>query len=169
MSSRKPVPPAASVIHGAPSKPGFPATRLRRNRKANWSRRLVAEQALSPADLIWPLFVIEGKAKRTAIASMPGVDRLSIDLAVEAAFEAVKLGIPALALFPYTDPKLRTDDAREAFNPDNLVCRATRAIKKAGLDIGIILDVALDPYTSHGHDGLLVGDEIVNEIGRAHV
>ena len=94
---------------------------------------------------------------------MPGVERLSVDLIVEAAKEAVALGIPAVALFPFTDPAKRSDDAREAFNADNLVCRATRAIKAAGLDIGIILDVALDPYTSHGHDGLLVGDEIVND------
>ena len=136
---------------------------MRRNRKANWSRRLVSENALSASDLIWPLFITEGKAKRTPISSMPGVDRLSVDLAVEAAHEAVKLGIPALALFPFTDPKLRTEDAREAFSADNLVCRATRAIKKTGLDIGIILDVALDPYTSHGHDGLMIGDDIVND------
>ena len=128
---------------------------MRRNRKANWSRRLVSENALSASDLIWPLFITEGKAKRTPVASMPGVDRLSVDLAVEAAYEAVKLGIPALALFPFTDPKLRTEDAREAFSADNLVCRTTRAIKKTGLDIGVILDVALDPYTSHGHDGVL--------------
>ena len=141
----------------------FPAVRLRRNRKAPWARRLVSETALSANDLIWPLFVLEGKAKRSAIASMPGVERLSVDLIVEAAREAVSLGIPALALFPYTDPKLRSDDAREAFNPDNLVCRATRAIKKAQLDIGLISDVALDTYTSHGHDGLLIGDEIAND------
>ena len=162
MSSRKP-PPEKNTQNPASAAGSFPATRLRRNRKANWSRRLVAENTLSPADLIWPLFITEGSAKRTPVASMPGVDRLSVDLAVEAAHEAVKLGIPALALFPYTDPKLRTDDAREAFNPDNLVCRATRAIKKTGLDIGIILDVALDPYTSHGHDGLMIGDEIAND------
>jgi len=143
--------------------PAFPATRMRRNRKANWSRRLVAETSLSPADLIWPLFVIEGKGRREAIASMPGVERLSVDLVVDAAEEAVALGIPAVALFPYTDPKLRTDDAREAFNPDNLVCRATRAIKKAGLDLGVILDVALDPYTSHGHDGLMKDGIILND------
>ena len=167
MSTRKPNPPANSATPAASAKLGFPATRLRRNRKANWSRRLVAENTLSPADLIWPLFIAEGKAQRLAVASMPGVERLSIDLAVEAAHEAAKLGIPALALFPFTDPKLRTDDAREAFNPDNLVCRATRAIKKAGLDIGVILDVALDPYTSHGHDGLLAGDEIVNDATNA--
>ena len=160
MSSRQPTTPPSSRT---PS-PGFPATRLRRNRKTNWSRRLVSENQLSAADLIWPLFITEGTAQRDAVASMPGVDRISIDLAVEAAHEAVKLGIPALALFPYTNVKLRTDDAREAFNPDNLVCRATRAIKQTGLDIGVILDVALDPYTTHGHDGLLVGDEIVNDL-----
>jgi porphobilinogen synthase len=141
----------------------FPAIRMRRNRKASWSRRLVSETTLSASDLIWPLFVIEGKAKRTAIASMPGVERLSVDLIVEAAREAVALGIPAVAIFPYTEAKLRSDDGREAFNPDNLVCRATRAIKKAKLDLGVILDVALDPYTSHGHDGLLIGDEIAND------
>ena len=159
MSSRKPpTPPPSPIVASA-----FPGTRLRRNRKANWSRRLVSENQLSPADLIWPLFITEGKGQRNAVASMPGVDRISIDLAVEAAHEAVKLGIPALALFPYTDVKLRTEDAAEAFNPDNLVCRATRAVKQTGLDIGIILDVALDPYTSHGHDGLLIGDDIVND------
>jgi porphobilinogen synthase len=141
----------------------FPAVRMRRNRKAPWARRLVQETALAPSDLIWPLFVIDGVATRIKIDSMPGVERLTIDLIVDAACEAVALGIPAIALFPYTDPKLRTDDAREAFNPENLVCRATRAVKQANLDIGIILDVALDPYTSHGHDGLLIGDEIAND------
>jgi porphobilinogen synthase len=125
----------------------FPAVRPRRNRRTGWSRRLISENSLTPADLIWPLFVIEGNDARQPIASMPGVERLSIDLIVERAREAVALGIPAIALFPYTDPKLRTDDAREAFNPDNLVCRATRAIKADGLDLGVILDVALDPYT----------------------
>jgi porphobilinogen synthase len=141
----------------------FPAVRMRRTRQANWSRRLVAEHALSPADLIWPLFVLEGTNTRVPIASMPGVERLSIDLIVEAARQAVDLGIPALAIFPYTDPALRTDDAREAWNPDNLVCRATRAIRATGLDIGVILDVALDPYTSHGHDGLIVDGRIAND------
>ena len=157
---RSAVPEPASPAGDAPS---YPATRLRRNRKAGWTRRLVAENKLSSDDLIWPLFVIEGKAKREAVKSMPGVERLSVDLIVEAAREAETLGIPALALFPFTDPKLRTEDAHEAFNSDNLVCRATRAVKKAGVDVGIILDVALDPYTSHGHDGLLIGDEIAND------
>ncbi|HZA01896.1 MAG TPA: porphobilinogen synthase [Hyphomicrobiaceae bacterium] len=141
----------------------FPAVRMRRNRGAEWSRRLVAEHELKPSDLIWPLFVIEGKNKRVPIASMPGVERLSVDLAVQAAEEALELGIPAMALFPYTNPELRTEDAREAINPENLVCRATRAIREAGLDVGVILDVALDPYTSHGHDGLIRGGKIDND------
>jgi porphobilinogen synthase len=142
----------------------LPAVRMRRNRMHAWSRRLLAEHVLSSADLIWPLFVAEGSDARTPVASMPGVDRLSVDLAVSAAREAAALKIPAIALFPYTDPKLRTDDGGEAFNPDNLVCRATRAIRKAGVEVGILLYVALDPYTSHGHDGLMAGGEIVNDL-----
>jgi porphobilinogen synthase len=143
---------------------GYPHTRLRRTRQAPWIRNLVAENSLTVSDLIWPLFVLEGSARREPIASMPGVERLSVDLIVEAAHEAEALGIPAIALFPYTDPKLRTADAREAFNADNLVCRATRAVKAAGIGVGIVLDVALDPYTSHGHDGLLSNDgEILND------
>jgi porphobilinogen synthase len=141
----------------------FPSVRLRRARSTRWSRRLVAEHRLGIDDLLWPLFVIEGTNKRVPIASMPGVDRLSIDNIVASAERAVQLGIPAIALFPNTEPKLRTEDAREAFNPENLVCRATRAVKAAGLEIGIVLDVALDPYTSHGHDGLLRGDEVAND------
>ena len=141
----------------------YPGVRLRRARRTKWSRRLVAEHRLSAADFVWPLFVVEGVNKRAPVAAMPGVDRLSIDNIVAAAEEAAGLGIPAIALFPYTEPKLRSADAGEAFNPDNLVCRATRAIKEAGLDLGVILDVALDPYTSHGHDGLLRGTEIAND------
>lgn len=141
----------------------FPSIRLRRARSTRWSRRLVAEHRLTVDDLIWPLFVIDGTNKRVPVASMPGVERLSIDNIVAAAELAVSLGIPAIALFPNTEPKLRSDDAREAFNPENLVCRATRAVKEAGLDIGIVLDVALDPYTSHGHDGLIRGSEIAND------
>jgi porphobilinogen synthase len=143
--------------------PGFPATRMRRNRKADWSRRLVRETTLQPADLIWPLFVIEGTAERSVVATMPGVERLSIDLVVEAAAEAVSLGIPAIALFPFTDPSLRDEQASQAYDPGNLVCRAVRAIKAEVPDIGVICDVALDPYTSHGHDGILVGGEIDND------
>jgi len=148
----------------APTAPGaYPSLRLRRTRRTGWSRRLVAEHQLDAEDLIWPLFVVEGRNKRVPVASMPGVERLSIDNVVASAEEAVRLGIPAVALFPHTEPKLRTDDAREAFNPENLVCRATRAIKAAGLDIGVVLDVALDPYTSHGHDGLIREGEIAND------
>lgn len=141
----------------------FPAVRMRRNRKTGWARRMVAENVLTPADLIWPIFVAEGRGKRVAVDSMPGVDRISVDLVAKAAEEAVALGSPAIALFPYTDTKLRSEDGAEAFNPDNLVCRATRAVRKAGLDIGVLLDVALDPYTSHGHDGLMRDGEIVND------
>ena len=141
----------------------FPAVRMRRNRRTRWSRRLVAENALTPSDLIWPIFVVDGHGMREPVPSMPGVERLSVDLAIAAAEEAAALGIPAVALFPYTDPKLRSEDGREAFNPDNLVCRATRAIRKADLDVGVLLDVALDPYTSHGHDGLMRDGEIVND------
>jgi len=141
----------------------FPSVRLRRNRKSAWSRRLVAENVLTPADLIWPIFVTEGRGKRHSVPSMPGVDRLSVDLVVKAAEDAVALGIPAIALFPYTDARLRSEDGAEAFNPDNLVCRATRAVRKAGLDVGVLLDVALDPYTSHGHDGLMRDGEILND------
>jgi porphobilinogen synthase len=143
--------------------PQFPATRLRRNRKSPWARALVAENTLQAADLIWPMFVIEGKGKTEAITSMPGVTRFSIDLAVSKAEEAAKLGIPLIALFPNTDPALRTEDGREAVNADNLICRAVRAIKKAVPETGILCDVALDPYTSHGHDGLVVGGHIVND------
>lgn len=141
----------------------FPATRLRRLRQADWSRRLVSETILSPADLIWPIFVIEGEGQKEAVASMPGVERLSIDLAVKAAKEAASLGIPVIALFPNTPAEARSDDGQEALNPDNLVCRATRAIKDAVPNIGILCDVALDPYTAHGHDGLMEGDVILND------
>ena len=142
---------------------GFPATRLRRNRRSDWSRRLVRETTLSADDLIWPIFVIEGKNERSQVASMPGVERLSIDLAVKAAETAAGLKLPAVALFPYTDPSLRDEQASEALNPNNLVCRAVRAIKTSVGDIGVICDVALDPYTSHGHDGLLVDGEVDND------
>jgi porphobilinogen synthase len=143
--------------------PRFPATRMRRLRRTEWSRRLVAEHSLTPADLIWPIFIVDGTNKRDPIASMPGVDRLSVDLVPGAAEEAAKLGIPVVALFPYTDPAKKTDDGREALNPDNLVCRAARAIKAAQIDIGVLCDVALDPYTSHGHDGLIKDGVILND------
>jgi porphobilinogen synthase len=157
MPSKHPTAPPAEP-HGQ-----YPGVRMRRTRAAAWSRRLVAQNRLAPADLIWPLFVVEGANTRVPVASMPGVERLSADLIVEAAREACDLGIPAVALFPFTDPKLRTEDAREAWNGGNLVCRATAAIKAANLSIGVILDVALDPYTSHGHDGLLIDGRIAND------
>jgi porphobilinogen synthase len=136
---------------------------MRRVRAQPWSRALAAENTLTASDLIWPLFVVDGQNKRVPVAAMPGVDRLSVDLAAEAAVEAAALGIPVIALFPYTDPALKNEAASEAFNPDNLVCRAVRAIKQAAPNIGVLCDVALDPYTSHGHDGLLVDGYVVND------
>ena len=141
----------------------YPATRMRRLRRHDWTRRMVAENSLSPADFIWPIFLIDGDKKREPVASMPGVERLSIDQAVVAAEEAARLGIPVIALFPSTDPSLKTEDGREAVNAGNLVCRAVRAIKKAVPDIGILCDVALDPYTSHGHDGLIRDGDVHND------
>ncbi len=141
----------------------FPAIRMRRNRKAEWSRRLVSENMLGVADLIWPMFVIEGNNTSVPVSSMPGVERYSVDLAVRKAEEAAALGIPVIALFPNTGQELRTADAREAINENNLICRTVRAIKAAVPEIGIMCDVALDPYTSHGHDGLLENGEIVND------
>ena len=137
--------------------------RPRRNRRAEWSRRLVRENVLTADDLIWPLFLVEGQRLRVPVESMPGVERLSVDEAVRAAERAAKLRIPCLALFPYTDPRLRDDTGSEALNPDNLVCRAIRAIRKEVPEIGVLCDVALDPYTSHGHDGLLRDGVIVND------
>jgi porphobilinogen synthase len=139
------------------------AARLRRNRKADWTRRLVRETTLTADDLVWPLFLREGEGVREPIASMAGVERLSIDQAVRAAAEAAGLGIPAIALFPFTEPGLRNEVATEALNPENLVCRACRAIKAEVPDLGIITDVALDPYTSHGHDGILREGRILND------
>ncbi len=147
-----------------PANPGqFPGTRLRRNRRHEWLRRLVAEQQLSVNDLIWPIFVQEGASQRTPVASMPGVERLSVDLLVDTVGPAAELGIPAIALFPATDPKKKSEDAAEAVNPENLVCRSVRAIKAACPNIGIVCDVALDPYTSHGQDGLVRDGYVVND------
>ena len=140
-----------------------PGTRLRRNRRDQWSRRLVAENSLTTADLIWPVFVTEGSNSRAEVASMPGVYRLSIDLLVQAVGDAKALGIPAVALFPQTDPAAKTPDAREAYNPDNLICRAVRAIKDSYPDMGVVCDVALDPFNSDGHDGLVVDGYVVND------
>lgn len=136
---------------------------MRRTRRHDWSRRLVAENTLSVDDLVWPLFVVEGSGVRQEIGSMPGVARLSIDLTVEAAQQAADLGIPAIALFPSIDPALKTPDGREATNPDNLVCRAVRAVKKAVPQIGIICDVALDPFNSTGQDGVLKDGCVLND------
>lgn len=141
----------------------FPALRMRRNRRTGWARDLVRENTLQVSDLIWPLFIIDGKDTSEAVASMPGVFRNSVDRAVTLAEQAAEHGIPAIALFPNSARELRTADGREALNSDNLVCRAVRAIKQAVPDIGIMCDVALDPYTSHGHDGLMEGGTIVND------
>ena len=137
--------------------------RPRRLRAAEWTRRLVRENVVTTNDLIWPIFIIEGQGKREPVGSMPGVERLSVDEAVRAAVQARDLGIPALALFPNTDPGLRNETGSEALNENNLVCRAVRAIVAEVPEIGVMTDVALDPYTSHGQDGLMVGDEIVND------
>src|SRR3954454_9288326 len=137
--------------------------RPRRNRKAEWARRMVRENVLTTDDLIWPIFVVDGHNARTPVASMPGVDRLTVDQAVRDAERAAKLNIPCIALFPYTEASLRDEHGSEALNPDNLVCQSVRAIKKEFPDIGILCDVALDPYTSHGHDGLLHDGIVLND------
>lgn len=145
------------------SSPSFPATRMRRMRQHDWSRRLVRENILSANDFIWPVFVIEGQGAREAVPSMPGVERYAIDVLVAECAKAYDLGIPAVALFPSVDQNLRTATGEEGYNPDNLVCRAVKALKAALPDLGVICDVALDPYTDHGHDGLMDGDVIVND------
>ena len=139
----------------------FPVTRKRRMRRDDFSRRLMRENSLSANDFIYPVFVLEGEQQREAVDSMPGVERLSIDLLVEDAISVHSLGIPAMALFPVTPPEAKSDDASEAWNPDGLVQRAIRAIKQAVPELGVITDVALDPYTSHGQDGLLDEDGYV--------
>ncbi|HEU4534892.1 MAG TPA: porphobilinogen synthase [Polyangiaceae bacterium] len=141
----------------------FPRTRMRRTRRDDWSRRLVREHRLSADDLIWPVFVQEGEKQRTPIASMPGVERLSIDLLCEESARAAELGIPAIAIFPVIDPAKKTPDGDEATNPDNLICRATRAVKAAVKNVGIFCDVALDPFTTHGQDGLVRENYVVND------
>ncbi len=146
--------------------------RLRRNRRTDWSRRMVQENALSVNDLIWPIFVIDGNNQRQSIDAMPGVFRYTVDLAVKEAERAAKLGIPAIAMFPNVALNLRDVTGSEILNPDNLINRATRAIKQAVPEIGIITDAALDPFTNHGHDGILrdgiiVNDESVEQIARA--
>ena len=139
----------------APITAPFPKTRLRRNRRDAWSRRLVAEARLEAADLIWPVFVLDGRNRREPVASMPGVERLSVDRLLPLLEEAAILGIPAIALFPVTPTERKSSDGSEALDPENLMCRAVRAIKAALPDLGVICDVALDPYTTHGQDGLI--------------
>ena len=136
---------------------------MRRPRQFDWSRRLMRENQLTVDDLIWPVFVQSGTYQRTPIVSMPGVERLTLDLLVDAASLAADLGIPAIAVFPATEPSLKNEAATEAINPDNLVCCAVRAIKAANRDLGVICDVALDPYTSHGQDGLVRNGYVVND------
>ncbi len=143
-------------MHTGMTHAAFPDLRLRRTRRTAWSRAMVRETQLTPANLIWPLFVCPGDGVEEPIASLPGVSRWSVDLLVARARDAVDAGIPCLALFPYTQPDRRSEDGAEALNPDNLMCRATAAIKDAlGDAIGVLTDVALDPYTSHGQDGLI--------------
>jgi len=143
--------------------PEFPFTRLRRNRRAEWSRRLVREHEVTVNDLIWPVFVVEGTGQRVPVASMPGVTRYSVDVFVEEARKAVDLGIPAIAIFPVTPQEKKTPDGEESRNPDNLICRAMRAIRDANLSVGLIADVALDPYTTHGQDGLVRDGYVIND------
>ncbi|RDH87161.1 MAG: porphobilinogen synthase [endosymbiont of Seepiophila jonesi] len=137
------------------SRSPFPATRMRRMRRDEFSRRLMRETILTPADLIYPVFVLEGSGEREAVESMPGVERMSIDLLVEEAKQAHRLGVPMMALFPLTPMSVKTEDAREAFNPEGLAQRAVRALKEAVPELGVMTDVALDPFTTHGQDGLI--------------
>ncbi len=140
----------------------FPKTRMRRLRQNPWARRLTAEAHLTSDDLIWPIFLTENETRET-IASMPGIERLTIEDAADAAVRAAELGIPVIALFPNTPSEKRDSEGSEALNPNNLVCRAIRAIKRGGAEIGILCDVALDPYTDHGHDGIMERGEILND------
>ena len=141
----------------------FPTVRMRRNRRQDAVRRLVAENAVTADDFIWPIFIVDGENQRLPVDSMPGVVRHSTDVVAEAVAEAAEFGIPAVALFPYTDPDRKTEDGAEALNPENLVCTAIRNVKAAVTEVMVVCDVALDPYTSHGHDGLMSGEEILND------
>jgi len=137
---------------------------MRRNRRYPWLRDMLRETHFSAANLIWPIIVIDGKNQRQPIASMPGVERLSIDLAVQATEQAASLGISSVAIFPVTPSEKKSEDGKQAYDPDNLICRATRAItERLGSSIGVVCDVALDPYTSHGHDGLLIDGYVAND------
>jgi porphobilinogen synthase len=137
------------------SSASFPSLRMRRGRSAPWIREMLAEHRLHPSDLIWPLFICDGKGCEEPIPTLPGVSRWTVDRLAEKAREAIDLGIPCIALFPNTPGGLRSVDAKEALNPDNLICRAIKAIKDAVPQVGVLTDVALDPYTAHGHDGLV--------------
>lgn len=145
-------------VHGT-----FPAVRMRRNRRDDWTRRLVAETVLTPGDLIWPVFLMEGENATLPVASMPGVSRVTVDRLAEHVADAASLGIPAVALFPYTPPEKRDAEGTEALNPENLVCRGARAIKAAHPSLGVLGDVALDTYTSHGHDGVIRDGYVHND------
>ena len=150
-------------LHDPSGSPAFPQTRMRRPRQAAWSRRLVAEAVLRPADLIQPLFIAEGSRKAEPIASMPGIERRSLDGLLPLVERALERGIPAIALFPCTPPEHKSEGGEEAWNEDNLICRTIRGIKRRFPEIGLVTDVALDPYTSHGHDGLLIDGVIDND------
>jgi len=143
--------------------PSFPTSRMRRTRRAEWSRRLVRENTLSANDLIWTIILSDGDKNRTPVPSMPGVDRVNLEEIVKEAKRAQALGIPAIAMFPHINPKLKDAAGSEAANPNGLVPQAVKAVKAAVPDIGVIVDVALDPYTDHGHDGLMHGGEILND------
>ncbi len=151
--------------YDAPSRPlwAYPRLRPRRNRQAGWTRALVAEHRLGPEDFIWPLFVTDGENVAAPVPSMPGVCRWSVELLVERVREARDAGIPAVALFPYVDPALKTPDGEHALDPDNIICRAIRAVKKGVPEIGVVCDVALDPFTTHGQDGIVRGGRILND------
>jgi porphobilinogen synthase len=141
----------------------YPNTRMRRTRRDAWARALVAENALTPADLIWPIFLVEGENQRVEVASMPGIFRVSVDRAAEHVAEAAELGIPAIALFPYTPMERRDEDGTLALSPENVVCRAARELKRQHPGLGLIGDVALDTYTTHGHDGVVRNGEVAND------
>src|SRR5262245_44347152 len=173
-SQRQPAPGEGTVKTERLNFGSFPSVRMRRNRRTAWVRRLVAENRLTVDDLIWPIFIIDGRDRREPIAAMPGVERVSVDLAAREAERAAELGIPAVATFPNIDMALRDETGSNIVSPDNLINRATRAIKEAVPEIGVITDAALDPFTSHGHDGILrdgiiVNDETVEQITRAAV
>jgi porphobilinogen synthase len=151
------------VSDSLPSLGAYPRVRMRRNRRQSWSRKLVAENVLTAGDLIWPVFVKEGGSGREAIPSMPGVHRLTVGALVDEAGRAKELGIPVIAIFPVTPLDRKSPEGEEAINSENLVCTAVRAVKKAHPDLGVLCDVALDPFTTHGHDGVLRGGDVAND------